>query len=186
MPDPGGRLLRVLGVGFGLAVIIGNTVGAGILRAPGEVAAHLPQPGLFLAAWLAGGLYSLIGAFQIAELGTMLPRSGAHYVFTHHALGDYPGFVVGWSDWLATCGTAAAVSIVIAEFSAPFERASEVVIDGKLWSCAGTACTARGDDPRPAIACRKVARKLGPVTRFVTPRSELDAAALSACNQNRG
>jgi APA family basic amino acid/polyamine antiporter len=101
-------------------VIIGNTVGAGILRAPGEVAAHLPQPGLFLAAWLAGGVYSLIGAFQIAELGTMLPRSGAHYVFTRHALGDYPGFVVGWSDWLATCGTAAAVSIVIAEFSAPF------------------------------------------------------------------
>ena len=120
MSDPDGRLLRVLGVGFGLAVIIGNTVGAGILRAPGEVAAHLPQPGLFLAAWLAGGLYSLIGAFQIAELGTMLPRSGAHYVFTRHALGDYPGFVVGWSDWLATCGTAAAVSIVIAEFSAPF------------------------------------------------------------------
>jgi APA family basic amino acid/polyamine antiporter len=120
MPDSGGRLLRVLGVGFGLAVIIGNTIGAGILRAPGEVAAHLPQPGLFLAAWLAGGLYSLIGAFQIAELGTMLPRSGAHYVFTRHALGDYPGFVVGWSDWLGTCGTAAAVSLVIAEFSTPF------------------------------------------------------------------
>src|SRR5687768_1167505 len=73
-----------------------------------------------------------------------------------------------------------------AEFAAPFERTSEVVIDGKLWSCAGTACSARGDDPRPAIACRKVARKLGPVTRFVTPRSELDAAALAACNQGRG
>ena len=128
MPAPDGRLLRVLGVGFGVAVIIGNTVGAGILRAPGEVAAHLPQPGLFLAAWLAGGLYSLIGAFQIAELGTMLPRSGAHYVFTRQALGDYPGFVVGWSDWLATCGTAAAVSIVIAEFSAPFLPGTRVSV----------------------------------------------------------
>jgi len=72
-----------------------------------------------------------------------------------------------------------------AEFAAPFERASEVVIDGKLWSCDGTACTARGDDPRPAIACRKLARKLGPVTRFATPRSELDAAGLAACNQDR-
>lgn len=73
-----------------------------------------------------------------------------------------------------------------AEFAAPFERASEVAIDGKLWSCTGTACTARGDDPRPAVACRKLARKLGPVTRFATARSELDAAGLAACNQDRG
>jgi hypothetical protein len=73
-----------------------------------------------------------------------------------------------------------------AEFAAPFERASEVVIDGKVWSCTGTACTARGDDPRPAIACRKLARKLGPVTRFATPGSELDAAGLASCNRDRG
>jgi hypothetical protein len=73
-----------------------------------------------------------------------------------------------------------------AEFAAPFERAAEVVIDGKLWSCTGTACISRSDDPRPAVACRKLARKLGPVTRFATPRSELDAAGLAACNQDRG
>ena len=72
-----------------------------------------------------------------------------------------------------------------AEFAAPFERASEVVIDGKLWSCTGTACTARGDDPRPTIVCRKLARKLGPVTRFATSLSELNAAGLATCNQDR-
>jgi APA family basic amino acid/polyamine antiporter len=110
-------LLRVLGVGFGLAVTIGNTIGAGILRAPGEVAAHLPDTWLFLAAWIAGGTYALLGAIQISELGAMLPRSGGQYVFARHAFGDYAGFVVGWSDWLSVCGTTAAVSIVIAEFS---------------------------------------------------------------------
>src|SRR5205807_5023952 len=36
-----GTLLRVLGVGFGLAVTIGGTIGMGILRTPGEVAAQL-------------------------------------------------------------------------------------------------------------------------------------------------
>jgi basic amino acid/polyamine antiporter, APA family len=112
-----GRLLRVLGVGFGLAVTIGNTIGAGIFRGPGEVARHLPDGWLFLAAWTAGGLYALLGAIQIAELGTMLPRSGGQYVFARHALGDYAGFVVGWSDWISTCGTTAAVSIVVGEFS---------------------------------------------------------------------
>jgi basic amino acid/polyamine antiporter, APA family len=114
-PGGRGRLLQVLGVGFAIAVAIGNTIGAGIFRAPGDVASRLPDTGLFLAAWIVGGVYALLGAIQIAELGTMLPRSGGQYVFSRHALGDYAGFVVGWSDWLSTCGTAAAVSIVLAE-----------------------------------------------------------------------
>src|SRR5687767_13891615 len=117
MPDRHGRLLRVLGVGFGLAVTIGNTIGAGIFRAPGEVARHLPDPWLFLAVWTAGGCYALLGAIQIAELGTMIPRSGGQYAFSRHALGEYAGFVVGWSDWISTCGSTAAVSIVVGEFA---------------------------------------------------------------------
>lgn len=111
------RLLRVLGLGFGLAVIIGNTIGAGILRTPGEVAARLPDAWLFLGVWVAGGLYALLGAFSLAELATAIPRSGGQYVFAHRALGPYAGFVVGWSDWLSTCGTIAAVSIVVAEYA---------------------------------------------------------------------
>lgn len=112
----GRQLLRVLGLGFGLAVIIGNTIGAGILRTPGEVAAQLPNVWLFLGVWVAGGLYALLGAISLAELGTSIPRSGGQYVFARRGLGDYAGFIVGWSDWLSTCGTTAAVSIVIGEY----------------------------------------------------------------------
>ena len=111
------HLLRVLGVGFGLAVIIGNTIGAGIFRTPGTIAALLPNVWLFLGVWLIGGLYALLGTFQIAELGTMIPRSGGQYVFARHALGEYAGFIVGWSDWVSTCGSTAAVSLVIGEFA---------------------------------------------------------------------
>src|SRR5262245_54668492 len=98
-------LLQILGVGFGLAVIIGNTIGAGILRTPGDVAAQLPNAWAFIAVWIAGGLYALLGAFSISELSAMTPRSGGYYVFMHRALGEFPGFAVGWSDWLAQCGT---------------------------------------------------------------------------------
>lgn len=112
-----GRLLCVLGVGFGLAVIIGNTIGAGIFRTPGDIAAHLQSPWLFLAVWIIGGLYALLGAVALAELGTMLPRAGGQYVYSRYALGEYAGFVVGWSDWISTCGSAAAVSLVIGEFA---------------------------------------------------------------------
>src|SRR5437899_1688872 len=103
-----GRLLKVLGLGFGVAVTVGNTVGSGILRTPGEVAARLPRPGLFLAVWVAGGLYALLGASVISELGAMMPRSGGFYVFARRALGPFPAFVVGWTDWLSQCGTSAA------------------------------------------------------------------------------
>lgn len=112
-----GHLLRVLGVGFGLAVIIGNTIGAGIFRAPGTIAEQLPAPGPFLLVWLAGGLYALLGAISLAELGTMIPRSGGQYVFARYALGEYAGFVVGWSDWISSCGSTAAVALLIGTFS---------------------------------------------------------------------
>ena len=108
-----GHLLRILGVGFGLAVTIGGTIGMGILRTPGQVAAQLPRPSLYLGIWVIAGIYSLLGALSVAELGAMIPRSGGQYVFARYALGEYAGFIVGWSDWLSTCGSAAAVSLLI-------------------------------------------------------------------------
>lgn len=112
-----GRLLQILGVGFGLAVIIGNTIGAGILSTPGTIAQQLPNSWLFIGVWLGGGVYALLGAISIAELGTMIPRSGGQYVFAHEALGDYAGFIVGWSDWISTCGATSFISLIIAQYA---------------------------------------------------------------------
>jgi basic amino acid/polyamine antiporter, APA family len=116
-PRATGRLLKVLGMWFGMAAAIGNAIAAGIVRTPGDIAKNLPNPWLFLGVWVVGGLYALFGASSIAELGAAIPRSGGQYNFSRRALGDYAGFVVGWSDWLSTCGTAAAVAIVISEYS---------------------------------------------------------------------
>jgi amino acid transporter len=92
---PRSQLLRVLGIAFGIAIIIGNTIIVGILRTPGEVAANLPNRETFLAAWLVGGIYALLGAASLAELGAMVPRSGGQYVLVHRALGPYPGALTG-------------------------------------------------------------------------------------------
>jgi APA family basic amino acid/polyamine antiporter len=102
---------------FGMAAAIGNTIAAGIVRTPGDVAKLLPNAWMFLAVWVLGGLYALSGASSMAELGAAIPRSGGQYNFSRRALGDYAGFIVGWSDWLSTCGTAAAVAFVIAEYT---------------------------------------------------------------------
>jgi basic amino acid/polyamine antiporter, APA family len=129
-----GHLLRVLGVGFGLAVIIGNTIGAGIFRAPGQIAEQIPAPAPFLLIWLAGGLYALLGAISLAELGTMIPRSGGQYVFSRYALGEYAGFIVGWSDWISSCGSTAAVALVTGLFAGVLIPA----LNGKATATAAT------------------------------------------------
>ena len=80
-------------------MLIGNTIGAGILRTPGEVAAHLPSVPLFMGIWVAGAAYALLGALTVAELAAMRPRSGGLYPLVHDAIGGYAGFVAGWTDW---------------------------------------------------------------------------------------
>jgi len=102
---------------FGIAAAVGNTIAAGIVRTPGDIAQILPNPWFFLGVWVVGGLYALFGASSLAELGAAIPRSGGQYNFSRRAVGDYAGFIVGWSDWLSSCGTLAAVAIVIGEYS---------------------------------------------------------------------
>ena len=116
--ETSGHLRRVLGVGFGLAVSIGGTIGVGILRTPGLVAGQLHLPSLIVFLWLAGGIYTLLGASCLTELGLMLPRAGGFYVYVRRAFGNTAGFAVGWTDWLMYCSILGYLSIAIAEFIA--------------------------------------------------------------------
>jgi APA family basic amino acid/polyamine antiporter len=100
-------------------VLIGNTILIGILRTPGDVAAQLPSPAPFIGVWVIGGLYALLGATSLAEPGAMLARSGGQYVIVRRGLGEYPAFVVGWSDWISTCATVALGAMVFTEYLEP-------------------------------------------------------------------
>jgi APA family basic amino acid/polyamine antiporter len=113
-----GRLLRILGVGFGVAVGIGSTIGVGILRNPGGVAAYLGSAWPIIIAWALGGVYCLLSANYLAELATMIPKAGGLYVYAHRAFGNYGGFVVGWSDWINQTLSLAYISIVFGEYAA--------------------------------------------------------------------
>lgn len=115
-PAPG-RLLRILGLGFGLAVIVGAAVGGEILRLPGPVAKAIPDPNLFLFAWVLGGAYAGVCAFSFAELGTRVPRSGGLTAFAEAGLGPFPGFVVGWGDFLASVFTVGAYALLVGDLA---------------------------------------------------------------------
>lgn len=102
-PSPKKELLKILGVGFGIAVTIGGTIGTGILRKPGPIAAQLGEPWLIMSVWIAVSLYAFLGTLCTIELGTSVPKAGAWYVYARRAFGDYAGFVVGINSWMGTC-----------------------------------------------------------------------------------
>jgi basic amino acid/polyamine antiporter, APA family len=116
--DKPAPLARILGLGFGLAMVFGGTVGVGILRLPGTLAATLGDSRLILVFWIVGGIYALLGAVSVAELAAMLPRAGGFYVYARRAFGSGAGFVVGWSDWINEVATLAYGSITAMTFLA--------------------------------------------------------------------
>jgi APA family basic amino acid/polyamine antiporter len=110
------HLSRILGLGFGIAVIFGGTVGVGILRLPGLIAGELQSIWLILLVWLLGGLYALLGAVSVAELGAAMPQAGGFYVYAKRAFGPGTGFAMGWADWLNNCAVIAFGAVAAAEY----------------------------------------------------------------------
>jgi amino acid transporter len=118
-------LKRSLRLGDGLAMVVGITVGSGIFRTPGLVAARLGRPGLTFVAWVLGAGLALLGALCFAELTTRHPRAGGKYVYVREAFGPRAGFVVGWVESLGVNGAAiAAIGVACAEFVVRLSGAS--------------------------------------------------------------
>lgn len=110
------QLKKSLGLSFNIAVLIGGTIGVGILRTPGTIAEMLNNYWLIIASWLFGGLYVLLGANSYSELATMLPKAGGSYNYIKRALGDYAGFLSGWYDYITNAIPPAFYCIVISEY----------------------------------------------------------------------
>jgi len=113
-----GQLLQILGVTFAIAITVGGTIGVGILRTPGSVAAALGNNWLIVGVWVLGGVYALLGTIASAELTTSLPQAGGWYVYARRAFGEYAGFTVGWINWIAFCTGLAAIVVAMGEYGA--------------------------------------------------------------------
>jgi amino acid transporter len=88
---------QTLSVTDAVAIIVGLIVGAGIFGTPSIVAGAVGSESLLVAVWIAGGIFSIIGALCYAELATAFPSAGGEYHFLQRAFGRSLAFLYGWA-----------------------------------------------------------------------------------------
>jgi len=76
-----------------VAMIVGLIVGAGIFGTPSIVAGAVESKAWLIGVWVAGGVFSLLGALCYAELATAFPSAGGEYHFLQRAFGRQLSFL---------------------------------------------------------------------------------------------
>ena len=109
---------RKLGLFTGTMAVIGGIIGSGIFLNPAIVAARVGSETLTLAAWIAGGVVALLGAFIFGELAARVPRVGGGYAYLREGFGRLPAFLYAWGLLLMIAtGAIAAVAFTFASYA---------------------------------------------------------------------
>lgn len=114
----GSHLVRQIGLGSGIAVVVGSTIGSGIFKSPSGIAGQLPGPLPMLAVWIVAGIFVLCGALTLGEVGGAFPYSGGLYVFVREAYGRLAAFLFGWAQLvLLRPSSVGALAIVFGQYA---------------------------------------------------------------------
>jgi len=119
-PPPGPprrELPRTLRLATAVALVIGSVIGSGIFKKAAPMADVLPSPLLVLAIWVFAGVITCLGALSAAELTAAFPESGGLYAHLRRTMGEFTGFVYGWSVLtVIQTGSIASIAYVFAQY----------------------------------------------------------------------
>jgi len=186
-PDPTSAPRPVLGVGDGVALMVGMVVGIGVFKAPSLVVARIDDPVLILLLWVAGGLIVLVGALCYAELASAFPDAGGEYHFLRRAFGPATAFLFAWGRLtVVQTGAIAAVAFVLGDYAqqlydlgpaGPPVYAALAVVALSALNIRGTRTSARVQN---ALAFLLVIAALGVALLAFLPGMEVRASAPAA------
>jgi len=108
-------LIRTLGLGYVIIVVMANILGSGVYKKIAPMAAELSSPVWILLAWGAAGIITLFGALGNAEVAGMLADTGGEYVYLKRIYNRFFAFIYGWS--LFTAIQSAAIASVAYVFA---------------------------------------------------------------------
>ncbi|CAL8086429.1 unnamed protein product [Calicophoron daubneyi] len=113
--DEGVKMKKSIGLLSSITIIVGSVIGSGIFVSPSGIIKHVHSFGASIIIWVVCGIFSLLGAYCYAELGTMMPRSGGDYSYVLEAFGPLIGFLRLWVEVMV--GRPGAVAIISLTFA---------------------------------------------------------------------
>ncbi|MFD7405602.1 APC family permease [Streptomyces sp. NPDC059866] len=125
MTQPGSELRRTLGVGDAVIIGLGSMVGAGIFAALGP-AAEAAGSGLLVGLAVAA-VVAYCNAMSSARLAARYPASGGTYVYGRERLGEFWGYLAGWSFVVGKTASCAAMALTVGTYVWP-EQAHAVAV----------------------------------------------------------
>ena len=100
------------------SIIVGIIIGSSIYESTPLVARSVSGVAALTAAWLLGGLLSLLGALCYAELISAYPADGGDYVYLTRAFGRHAGFLFAWVQfWIVRPGSIGSLAYVFARYA---------------------------------------------------------------------
>ena len=119
-PSSGSGIRAKLTVFDTTMIVVSLVIGIGIFRAPAMVAAATGTKKLFFAAWILGGVISLLGALTFAEIGARFSRPGAYVKIIADCYNSELAFMLNWAALLIVQGAGnGAVAMIGAEYLNP-------------------------------------------------------------------
>ncbi|MBR8643257.1 amino acid permease [Streptomyces tuirus] len=117
MSASGSELRRTLGVRDAVVVGLGSMVGAGVFAALAP-AAHAAGSGLLLGLAVAA-VVAYCNAMSSARLAALYPASGGTYVYGRERLGEFWGYLAGWSFVVGKTASCAAMALTVGTYVWP-------------------------------------------------------------------